>query len=242
MNEELNYAEMLEIPVETVTVNRREKRKRKGEPDLQEQLVDKVNESMEETDDPLYAESTPIARDGKKRRKLPGARRILVGEFVAVCALCAIIFITNLLMPTSAINTFVRGLFNGKASSADLRGPEEFSLASVVSPYSDVELAVSENGVLSFEANCAVYAPCSGKLVSVNGDSAGGYTVEIKHSDKFSTIMSGLDTVYLHAGDTVYSNVPLAYSDGVGEVRVMFYSEGAILNSYSVVGNGLAWL
>ena len=35
MNEELDYAEMLEIPVETVTVRRKEKKKRVKEPDLQ---------------------------------------------------------------------------------------------------------------------------------------------------------------------------------------------------------------
>ena len=35
MNEELDYAEMLEIPVETVTINRREhKKRRRGAEDL----------------------------------------------------------------------------------------------------------------------------------------------------------------------------------------------------------------
>ena len=63
MNEELDYAEMLEIPVETVTVKRTEKKRRTKEPDLQEQLVEQVNDRLEEVpaeeDDPLYAESTP---------------------------------------------------------------------------------------------------------------------------------------------------------------------------------------
>ena len=98
MNEELNYAEMLEIPVETVTVKHRETRMRLREGDLQEQLVEKVNDRMEEEQaDPLYAESKPIAREEKPKFKIRNARRILVGEFIAVCALCAIIFITNLL-------------------------------------------------------------------------------------------------------------------------------------------------
>ena len=43
MNEELSYAEMLEIPVETVTVNRREK-KRRAKEDIAEQVVDTVND------------------------------------------------------------------------------------------------------------------------------------------------------------------------------------------------------
>ena len=244
MNEELNYAEMLEIPVETVTVSRKEKRKRTREPDLQEQLVAQVNDRMEEEQsDPLYAESTPIEREAKKKRKIFGTRRILIGEFIAVCALCAIIFLTNLLMPASAINTFVRGLFNSNSASvADNRGPEEFALSSVVNPYSDIALAVSDSGVLTFRADCAVYAPCSGTLAAVNGDETAGYTLEVRHSDKFSTIMSGLNAVYVKAGEKVYSNVPLAHSDGQSDVRVMFYSEGSILTSYSVVDGGLAWV
>ena len=51
MNEELDYAEMLEIPVETVTVKRKEKKRRTKEPDLQEQLVEQVNDRLEEVPD-----------------------------------------------------------------------------------------------------------------------------------------------------------------------------------------------
>ena len=49
MNEELNYAEMLEIPVETVTVKRKEKKRRARENDseLSEQLVEQINDRME---------------------------------------------------------------------------------------------------------------------------------------------------------------------------------------------------
>ena len=53
MNEELSYAEMLEIPVETVTVNRKEK-KRRAKEDLAEQVVETVNDRVE-SDDPAYA-------------------------------------------------------------------------------------------------------------------------------------------------------------------------------------------
>ena len=89
MNDELNYAEMLEIPVETVHINKREKRK-KGEPDLKEQLIEDVNERVNAVqDDPAYAESTPIARAPEETRRERTQRRILLGEFIAACALCA---------------------------------------------------------------------------------------------------------------------------------------------------------
>ena len=59
MNEELSYAEMLEIPVETVTVNRKEKKRRGREEDIADRVVESVNDRVESRD-PAYAESTPI--------------------------------------------------------------------------------------------------------------------------------------------------------------------------------------
>ena len=200
MNEELDYAEMLEIPVETVTVKRKDKKKRR-EPDLREQLVEQVNDRME-ADDPAYAESTPIAREAAAPRS-GRAHKILVAEFAAACALVATIFFTNIFMADSAINTFVRGLFQGETETVDTRGYADFTLSSVVNEYTDVE---------------------------------------IRHSDSFSTILSGLDSVYCAEGEAVKANLPLGYSDGEGEVRVMFYSDGTLLNCYTVDGeNGLAW-
>lgn len=243
MDEGLNYAEMLEIPVETVTVNKREKKRKFRETELSDQLVEQVNDKMEEAGDPLYAESTPIAREEKPRgKKEKRARRIILGEFVAVCALCAAIFLTNLLMPESAINTFVRGLFGGKETAeTDTRAYSDFKLTSVVNDYEDVEFNVDETGVLSFTAECIVYTPCEGTVSAVNGNAADGYTVEIRHSDSFSSVYSGLDDVFVQEGDVLYGKLAFAGSDGEGAVRVSFYSDGEILNCYTVNGTALAW-
>lgn len=241
MNEELSYAEMLEIPVETVTLKKKERKKKQGG-DLQERLVEQVNDRMEERD-PLYAESRTIERDAPVRtgKKEKLAHRLLLGEFVLVIALCAAIFLTNLLLPASAINTFVRGLFRGESTAADNRTYADFTLSPVVSDTAEVELAVSETGVLTFTAACAVYPPCEGKVVSVNGTAESGYTVELAHSDSFSTIISGLDNVYYGVGERARANLPLGHTDGEGAVRVMFYSEGSLLTCFTVDNNTLAW-
>ena len=105
----------------------------------------------------------------------------------------------------------------------------------------DVETAVSNAGVMSFTAECSVYAPCEGELASVTGDAENGYTVQLQHSDTFSTVISGLSNVYLAEGDTVRANVPLAYTDGSQEVRVTFYEDGVPLNCYTLSEDGLAW-
>lgn len=245
MNEELSYAEMLEIPVETVTVKRKEKkhRKERGEEtnDLEEQLVEQVNSRMED-DDPAYAQSTLIEREEPKKKQRPKLMRVLLwGEFAAVCALCAVIFLTNIFMTDSAINTFVRGLFRGTAQAADTRVYTDFKLNPIVNGYDDIEIAVSETGVLSFQGKCSVYAPCDGKIAAVHGNDAEGYSVEIKHSDSFSTIMSGLDSVYLGEGDNVFSNLPVAYSVGEKTVRVMFYSGDKLVSNVTYGDNGLSW-
>ena len=95
--------------------------------------------------------------------------------------------------------------------------------------------------MLSFTAKCSVYSPANGTVAAVNGSAEEGYTVSVRHSDSFSTVIGGLDTVYLAAGDSVYGNIPLGYSDGEGAVTVMMYSGDQLLNCYSVGENGLSW-
>lgn len=241
MNDELNYAEMLEIPVETVKVSKREKRKRTD--DLKEQLIRDVNERVNAAqEDPAYAESTPIARAPEETHRERTQRHILMAEFIAACALCAVIFFTNIFLPGSAVNTFLRGLFTGgEAEAADTRVYTDFALSPLVNDSVDAEIAVSGTGVLSFTAEASVYPPADGTLLSVNGDAETGYTVEVGHSDSFSTIVSGLDTVYFAAGDELKATIPMGFSDGEGEVRVMFYSDGSLINGCTVSEDGLAW-
>lgn len=241
MNDELSYAEMLEIPVETVTVKHREKKRRgKSKGELSDRVIEEVNGRLEQND-PMYAESKEIERQVKKAPRAKLMRGILLGEFVAVCALLAVIFLTNLFYETSAINTFVRGLFQGEASTTDTRVYSDFKLSPVISDTVEADVAVSEMGVMSFEAKCSVYSPAGGTLESVSGNAESGYTIRIRHSDSFSTIISGLDNVYGVAGDTVRANIPVAWTDGDGEVRVMFYDGNTVLNCYTVGEGGIAW-
>ncbi len=236
MNDELRYAEMLEIPVETVTVSRKEKKKRREE--LSDKLVKEVNEKMAE--DPAYAESTSIERNYEKKPRSTVAKRVLVGELAAVVVLCLGIFLTNIFLPDSAINTFVKGLFRGDAAAADTRTYSDFNLSSVVSPYDDVEISVSDTGVMTFTAACTVYAPCAGKVERVSGNAEEGYYVVLRHSDSFTTLISGLDSVYLGEGDSVY-NTPLAHADGSRAVRVMFYDNETLITNYTLGEGGISW-
>ena len=311
MNEEIEYAEMLEIPVSTVNVVRKKRRKKPTESapvlshdePLKSSVIAQVNERVNEAPAPLsdtelqdptpaFPEETerldfdPIperidtvrlyASERKtgfwKKRKsatqsydlypeieneggryeLNGEKttskavRIALGaEFAAACVLCGAIFFTNIFMPSSAINTFFRAMSNPSTETAltDTRAYSDFTLSPVVSELSDAELVLSETGVLSFTDECCVYPAADGKVSDVTKTEDGLYTVKISHSDTFTGVIHGLDTVYYAVGEEVKSNVPVGFSKGEAEVQVTMYSQGELLNCFQLTEeNCLAWI
>ncbi len=323
MNEEIEYAEMLEIPVSTVNVVRKKRgRKRKTESvqaetvtpaqassDLKESVIAQVNDkllvspegenaSVENgeitADAQLFAESansegvldfndipqridtvrlysederfaqssgarlygSDYALDGENGQEDGGmyrtnretraqkrARIVLAAEFAAACALCGAIFLTNVFMPGSAINTFFRSLGGEeKAAATDVRSYEDFTLSSVVSSLSDTELTLDETGVLTFQDECCVYPAADGTVSAVEKAEDGTYTVRIAHSDSFSGVIGGLDVVYYAVGDEVKANVPVGFTGGETQVQVTMYSGGELLNCFRLTEeNCLAW-
>ncbi len=298
MNEEIEYAEMLEIPVSTINiVKKKRSRKRKEETpappravaeeprDLKESVIEKVNDKLldppaeitadaalfaesansggeidfgdfpERIDtvrlyegnftDELYPREEPLDHGARQETKKEKRIRILLGaEFAAACALCGAIFLTNVFMSNSAINTFFRALENGKQTAqTDDRSYADFVLSGVVNDYSDAELTLSETGVLSFTQACCVYPAADGKVSEITQNADGSYLLKIAHSDSFSGVINGLDAVYYAVGDSVKANVPVGYSAGENEVQVTMYSSGLLLNCFEVTEeNCLAWV
>ena len=313
MNEEIEYAEMLEIPVSTVNVVRKKRaRKRKftaNAPktqaqtlDLKESVLAQVNDKLEENaqgekvtaDADLFAESansagtvsfddiperidtvrlysaseqTLFGRENdapfdlsaideereneggryalnEENKKNRAVKIALSAEFALASALCATIFLTNVFMPNSAVNTFFRSLTKTDAvAQTDERTYADFTLAPVVSDLSDAQLNLSDTGILTFKDACCVYAVADGEIRAITQNEDGSYTVKISHSDSFSGVIEGLQTVYYALGDEVKCNVPLGYSDGEREVQVTMYSDGALLNCmYLTDENCLSWV
>ena len=363
MDEEMEYAEMLEIPVSTVSVSKKRGRKPKKAQDLKEKVITKVNEdtkaekpkrgrkpkqqanktaeskdvdtalaveevqpiadapfcettsveaetpTVEETPPvpetfptPIVGESIPIAIPRRKKRpffaRLFGVRASeweyeeedlslekpaspqnpnpdlidgsedenlpiynqnlyeeeqneaeqrrarrnawVVGiEFAACFALCLGIFLTNVFMPNSAINTFFRSLTN--TEQTDSRTYTDFQLSAILSE-ENADLTLSPAGILSFREEGCVYPAVDGRVDTVVQNSDGTWTVKISHSDTFSEVISGLSYVACAAGSIVKSNVPIGYSDGNAEVQVSMYESGALLNCFTLTENGeLVW-
>ena len=249
MSETIDYAEMLEIPVSTLNVTKKSRKKKNDE--LKDRVVESVNERVSpEPEEPPVASGENVIDYGEfDRAEEKPARvhkrflesRLLMAEFVAVVALCAAILLTNIFWPSSAINTFFRGLIEGQPASAapDERTYSELTLGSVVSD-DGIVCSVSETGVLTFTGECSVYAPYGGIVQSVT-ENEGTYTMEIEHTTSFSTVVSGLTSIYLAAGDTVYATIPVGYCAG-GEVSVSMYDNGSLISAYTVnEQNDIVW-
>lgn len=254
MNQELDYAEMLEIPVSTVNVVKKKSlnlfKRKSAKPaeapaeqqdELKELVVDSVNERVGAY---VYAEDlSDIPAEApspeKKKAKKDRGNIVVISELAAVCVLALAIFLTNVFMPNSAINTFITSVTNGNKPVAEPTY-SELTLSPVVSELSDAEITVSENGVLSFTAEGAVYPVCAGKVASITKDGE-TYTVQIAHTSKFSSVITGLTQVYSAKDTAVAANIPFAYSDGRTEVKISMYDGEQLLNCYTLAGEVPVW-
>lgn len=238
--QELDYAEMLEIPVNTVNVTKKKSflKRKETRDDMKDRVVDSVNERVG-----AYVEAEnltdPPAKSARISFKRDRESIILISEIAAVFVLALTIFLTNIFMPTSAINTFIGSLRN---SDKQVSEPtySELKLSSVVGSYSDAEVVIADNGVLSVTTEGCVYPVCDGTVSSVE-QLNGGYVVKINHTSTFSSVISGLTDVYSEVGATVKGNLPVGYSDGSGEVKVCLYDGETMLNNFTLNGEIPVW-
>ena len=244
MNEQLEYAQMLEIPVNTVTVTKKKsvfKRKQKAQPqdDIKDRVVDSINERMgayvvsEDVSDPPKPEKLKTVNGGARDRKSV----ILWTEAALVGIIAIAIFITNLLIPTTVINTFLSSVARPTVEEPVY---SSFALTSIVSDFSDAEVTLNANGVLCVHAEGGVYPVCDGTVSKVY-ENNGTYTMEIAHTSTFTSVITGLSCAYSAVGTKVESNIPVGYSNGEAEVKVTLYDNGVALNCIRLNGETPVW-
>ncbi|MGN0807084.1 MAG: hypothetical protein ACI4MN_01370 [Candidatus Coproplasma sp.] len=243
LNEGLEYAQMLEIPVSTVNVVKKRSlfsRKAKPQQDLKDDVIQSVNGRMGETPENenssfTYAEDVSEPKLPKKKRDKLGI--VLICETVAACLIATGIFLCNFFIPNTAINTFVGNLTAIESKETPYK---EFTLTSPVSETSEAVVSATADGVLFFTEKTSVYPLCDGEIASVTrvGDT---YTVKIEHTSSFCSVATGLDTVYYGVGEQVKGNLPFAYSGGENEVRISMYDNGTLLNCYTLTGAVPVW-
>ena len=65
--------------------------------------------------------------------------------------------------------------------------------------------------------------------------------MEIKVSDNFVSVFSGLKYAYAEVGDKVYGNIPVGYV-GEEELRMCFKSgDGTVITDYTVEDGAVLW-
>ncbi|MBQ8407015.1 MAG: hypothetical protein IJY38_03765 [Clostridia bacterium] len=305
MNEELEYAKMLEIPVSTVSVIKKQRRSKQESADIKDKVISKVNaklsgetetvselpndslmeeygeridtvqifpsakkrkrrlaewfssqepvfeedasevlpvqeEPLEQSESEPLDEPVPTDFDRLLLKKEKRARILLTAETAVAVALCGGIFLTNALMPNSAVNTFFSGLFS--TEEKDERTYTDFTLDSVVGDFSSAELSLSEEGVLTFTQKGCVYPAVDGKVQDLTRTSDGKYDMTVCYSDSFTGVFSGLDYAYYQAGQDVCANVPIGFSDGETAVQVTLFWKGELLNCLELTDeNCLTW-
>lgn len=275
MNEKLQYASMLEIPVNTCTVTTKPIKKKglkkkvveaevikeqllekinmqteqeevdKKDIDLKEKVVEKSNEEvikLEKEDDKeqdLTSKfSTASVTNGIKRRKR--FKFSIIGvQFAIIGALALTILFTSAVFPNSGINVFFKNVFgNDVIERVDERTFADFAPVIAMGDNSGIELL---DGVISFDGEGSVYAPCDGVVSSIEKDAQGKFNIEITHSENFKTVISGIEYVYANLNDNVYHNIPVGYLLDDGASICFKNGNGTVLSNYQLVNNAVVW-
>ncbi len=254
---DFDYVKMLEIPVNSCDVIIKPVKKRKKK-DVKKQVIDKVNGEavLENTTDKVV--ETKIKKQKRvkekplKQQKVKKIKKqkpvideeksveikntgfdIVSVQVVAIFVLIVGIILTNIFWEDSGINNLMRSVFNSESTVTDA----SYTTFTATLP-SKTDDVVLENGVMTVSSG-SVYSPCDGTVESVV-ENQGLYTVTIRHSESFSTVVSGLESVYVDQSEKVYSNIPIGYSQK--ESSVSMFDGDAILTSYVLSENQIVWL
>ena len=268
MNEKLQYAAMLEIPVNTANVTfkhvkkKRAKRKRRASPEeIKELLMEKVNgtedsaalpqvsqetgditeisenpteETAEITESAEILSSATVRTEKKKRFR---GFSLVTAELILIGILTATIFITNAVYSDSAINTFVKSVFGTSETETAVKNYDDYKPVINFGGASEFSL---DEGYLTSSGSGAVYAPVDGVVSALSKAEDGLYDVEIKISDNFVAVFSGLKYAYAEVGDKVYGNIPVGYVEE--QFKMCFKSgDGTVITDYTVENGAVLW-
>ncbi len=268
MNEKLQYATMLEIPVSTCNVTfkpakkKRFKRVKKVDHEaVKKQLLEKVN-SEEIVDAPEQVNDTAVANENvnqpidteikndvdqtatvhpvEKKKEKGRLKFSVVGvQLVVIGLLIATIFLTNAVYPDSGVNVFLRSVF-GSEQTAQVDDRIFADFAPVLNIDDGSSVALNDQGVLTFSGKGAVYAPCDGKVTALIKGEDGKFSIEITHSQNFKSVIAGVDYAYADLNDSVYHTIPVGYISA-GATMCFTGVGGAVISDYQIINDAVVW-
>lgn len=234
MKDGMEYAEMLGMEVSSCDVYVKPKKTRKKK-ELKDDVIKKVNEP--EVANAVFGEfgtDIPVRSNGEKKKKF--RFDVVYAEGVAVFLLAVTILLTNIFWENSGMNRLFKSAFgDGQTVQTDTRTNVNFNAQS---PSGEMEVTL-DKGVMVFSGKGSLYPVCDGKVASVVEED-GKYTITLKHSDVFKTVISGVDFVYADQGDDVFKYVPVCYVNG-GDAKVSMYNKDVLVTNYAVEGGSIVW-
>lgn len=235
------YAEMIEIPVSTcemVILPKKRKRttaKKKVVDNVKKNLVSesRVEGGME------FASRESAAAEKEQKKTKPKKKftfDVISAEVIAIFVLIVGILVTNIFWEDSGINNALRNVFGTQTKEeTDTRNYSDFT---VYSPSHTGTVSLN-GGVMTIDGEGAIYSPCLGVISDIT-ENSGKYTITIRHSDLFKTIIKNVDYAYFDIGETVYQAVPVCYSYE-GGTQVLMYNDNALLTNYTIDGGTIIW-
>ena len=231
MKDGIDYAEMLGLEVSSCDVTIKPKKNKKKK-DIIGDILKKVNAPKA---------SAASACDGGEVGAIPektnrAEKNIVYAEGVAAFVLVVSILLTNIFWENSGINRLFKRAFGGAETAVtDTRVNTNFNAKA---PSGELEVKL-ENGVMEYSGKGSLYPVCDGKVVSVVEED-GKYTVTVKHSDVFKSVISGVDFVYADKGDEVFKYVPVCFVND-GTAKVYMYNQDALITDYVIEGGSIVW-
>ena len=234
MKDGMEYAEMLGMEVSSCDVYVKPKKTRKKK-ELKDDVIKKVNEpEVANAEFGEFGTDIPVRSNGKKKKKF--RFDVVYAEGVAVFLLAVTILLTNIFWENSGMNRLFKSAFgDGQTVQTDTRTNVNFNAQS---PSGEMEVTL-DKGVMVFSGKGSLYPVCDGKVASVVEED-GKYTITLKHSDVFKTVISGVDFVYADQGDDVFKYVPVCYVNG-GDAKVSMYNKDVLVTNYAVEGGSIVW-
>lgn len=228
---DVEYCKMLEIPVNSCDIVIKNSKRRKK--DVVNKVIKKVNlesnKKAKAEKEVKVKTPTADALEKVRNRKID----VLSVQVVAIFALIVGIILTNIFWEDSGMNNLLKQVFSQKPAVNDA----VYTSFNAVCPSKTQDVTI-ENGVMTVSQG-SIYSPCDGVVESVSNDN-GVYTLTIKHSETFSTVISGLSLCYANLGESVYSTIPIGY--GESEMSVCMFNSDAILTSFTLNGNDIVWI
>lgn len=184
--------------------------------------------------------STDLAEEkdcrAEKREKRLGM--IVTAQIVTAFVLVAAILLTNIIWENSGMNLLLKSVFGDGSVTEKIQDERVYSDFSLNLPVKSEGVTLVK-GVISVDGEYSIYPVCEGKIDKVEKAENGTYSITVKHSDSFSSVIEGADMVYFAAGDVVNKNVPVCHTSG--KANVYLYDNGTLLTDYAAVENSIVF-